>query len=96
VNGSVFGEREKLILQDVNPGEKLDVVLEFKAPEVLQLGQSEKLVAFYKLTHGINKKFGPKIWCDIEVIFPKKEEKNEEEDDLAKLMRQVSDFKHDQ
>jgi hypothetical protein len=72
VNGSVFGEREKLILVDVNPGEKLDVVLEFKAPEVLQLGQSEKLVAFYKLTHGIKKKFGPKIWCDIEVLFPKR------------------------
>ena len=59
------------------------------------MGQSEKLVAFYKLTHGINKKFGPKIWCDIEVIFPKKEEKKQEEDDLVRLMRQFSEFKEE-
>ena len=54
----------------MNPGEKLDIVLEFKAPEKLLPGQSEKLVAFYKLVHGISKKFGPRIWCDVDVVFP--------------------------
>jgi hypothetical protein len=56
----------------VNPGDKFDIVLEFKAPEQLQLGQTERLVAFYKLTYGFNKKFGPRIWCDVEIEFPPK------------------------
>ena len=54
----------------MNPGDKIDVPLEFKAPEQLQLGQTERLVAFYKLVYGFNKKFGPRIWCDVEVEFP--------------------------
>ena len=82
VNGNVFGEREKLICQDVKPGENIDIVLEFKAPEEIQLGQTERFVAFYKLVHGFNKKFGPTIWCDVEIVFPPLKEEKQEEDEL--------------
>ena len=41
--------------------------------------------------HGFNKKFGPRIWCDVDVVFPEKEEeaKHEEEDELERLTREM-------
>jgi hypothetical protein len=52
-------------MEDVNPGDQIDITLEFQAPEP---APTEKLVAFYKLVHGISKKFGPKIWVDVKVV----------------------------
>ena len=46
----------------MEPGQNIEVVLNFEAP-----GKPDSYISHYKLVHGSNKKFGPKVWCDIKV-----------------------------
>ncbi len=62
VDGANFGEKEKTIGHAVKIGETIDITIEFTAPQV-----PNKYIGFYKLAHGMQRKFGPKVWCDIQV-----------------------------
>ena len=60
VDGPLFGDKEISLGKVIDCGEKFEISIKFIAPQ-----QPGKYVAFYKLVHGVSRKFGPKVWCDI-------------------------------
>ena len=62
VSGVGVGELRKAISSDVKPGEHHSVTLKFTAPF-----KPGTYCSFYRMMHGVNKKFSKNVWCEINV-----------------------------
>jgi len=68
-----YGYNPSVTQEQMEVGDTVDFSVDFQAPAVATNGAS--LTSFWRLTTKQGVKFGPKLWCEIKVAEPKKEEK---------------------